>query len=141
MARSSGHVSYLAAAIPMAILLTIICLFLATNVTHASRRPTTYIVGDEYGWDLIFSLEDWPRGKTFYAGDILVFKYNYEENGVWVVNRTGYETCTANDGAKEYNSGNDRIQLPYGYSYYIGIFNPLDCSAGLKMAVKALAPK
>lgn len=69
-----------------------------------------------------------------------VFKYDGQITNMYVVNRAGYETCTPNDGAKEYSSGNDRIQLPYGYSYYIGTYTPEDCSAGLKMAIKALAP-
>ncbi|ESQ28487.1 hypothetical protein EUTSA_v10019549mg [Eutrema salsugineum] len=139
MARSSGHVAYVAATVPMAIVVTVLCLFLANNVTHARRRPATYIVGDEFGWDLVIPMDSWTRGKTFYAGDTLVFKYDDLTSNMVVVNRTGYENCMANDGSKEYDSGNDRIQLPYGDSYYIGTYNPYDCAAGLKMAIKALA--
>ncbi|VVA94434.1 unnamed protein product [Arabis nemorensis] len=141
MARSSGHVSYVAATVPMAIFMTVLCLLLATDMTHAWRRPATYYLGGKDGWDPVIPMDSWTRGKTFYAGDILVFKYDGQESNLWVVNRTGYETCTPNDGAKEYDSGNDRIRLPYGMSYYIGVFYQPDCSAGLKMAVKALAPK
>lgn len=43
---------------------------IANDVAHA-RSPTTYIFGDEYGWDPIFLMDTWAEGKTFYAGDIL----------------------------------------------------------------------
>ncbi|EOA37394.1 hypothetical protein CARUB_v10011266mg [Capsella rubella] len=130
MAQSSRHVSYVMA---------MLCLFIANAVTHA-RRPTTYFVGGQDGWDPVILMDTWARGKTFYAGDILVFKYDDQRSNVVVVNRIGYETCTANEGAVEYSSGNDRIQLHYGYNYFIGTYTPEDCSTGLKMAIKALAP-
>lgn len=68
---------------------------------------------------------------------IVEFKYDYRTSNLMVVNRTGYETCIANENAKEYRSGDDRISLPYGLSYYIGTADPYDCSAGLKMAIRA----
>ncbi|CAH8382798.1 unnamed protein product [Eruca vesicaria subsp. sativa] len=136
MARSSAHVSYAAPTVPMAIIMTVLCLFLANNVTHA-RTPATYIVGDEYGWDAIILMDTWAKGKTFYAGDILEFKYDLYSSNVMVVNRTGYETCIPNENAEEHRTGDDRIQLPYGLSYYIGTADAADCSAGLKMAIKA----
>ncbi|KFK41963.1 hypothetical protein AALP_AA2G194700 [Arabis alpina] len=124
MARSSGHISYV-----MAILMTVLCLYLATDMTHA-RSPVTYFVGDKDGWGVTIPMDSWAQGKTFYAGDILVFKYDYQDGNLWVVNSTGYETCTANEGAKLYESGYEKIQLPCGFSYYIGIYDPADCSAG-----------
>lgn len=72
---------------------------------------------------------------------IAEFKYDYQITNLMVVNRTGYETCKANDGAKEYESGDDKIKLSFGDNYFIGTYTPEDCSAGLKMAIKALAPK
>ncbi|KAL0731233.1 hypothetical protein Bca4012_027327 [Brassica carinata] len=134
MAQSSVLVSY--ATIPMVIIMMILCLFRANNVIHA-RTPATYQVGGMYGWDTIIPMDSWARGKIFYAGDILEFKYNYLTSNLVVVNRTGYETCIANENAKEYTSGDDRISLPYGLSYYIGTFDANDCSAGLKMAIRA----
>jgi len=70
MAQSSGHVSYVAVTVPIAIVMTVLCLFLANAVTYA-RRPTTYIVGGDDGWDPVVPMDTWARGKTFYAGDIL----------------------------------------------------------------------
>lgn len=54
----------------MVIIMTVLCLFLANNVTHA-RRQATYYVGGVYGWDTIIPMDTWARGKIFYAGDIL----------------------------------------------------------------------
>lgn len=68
-----------------------------------------------------------------------MFRYNDDYANVWVVNRTGYETCIPNDGAILYDSGEDKIQLVYGGNYFIGIYNPVDCSAGMKMAINALS--
>lgn len=70
MARSSVHVSYAAPTVPMAIIMTVLCLFLANNVSHA-RKQATYYVGGQYGWDAIIPMDTWARGKIFYAGDIL----------------------------------------------------------------------
>lgn len=58
-----------------------------------------------------------------------------------VVDQTGYETCIPNDGATEYSSGEDKIQVAYGGNYFIGTYSPVDCSAGMKMEINALAPK
>ncbi|XP_010476944.1 PREDICTED: basic blue protein-like [Camelina sativa] len=137
MAQSSRHVSYVEATVPITIVMTVLCLILANAVTHA-RRPTTYIVGGEDGWDPVIPMDSWAQGKTFYAGDILEFKYDYQRFNMVVVNRTGYETCQANDGAEEYYSGDDKIQLHYGYNYFIGTYTPEDCTTGLKLAVNAL---
>ncbi|CAN8243848.1 unnamed protein product [Cochlearia groenlandica] len=140
MARPSGHLSYTLATVPMAIFMTVLCLFIAKDVTHA-RRPTTYTVGDEFGWTVIIPMDSWATGKTFYAGDVLVFKYDAGDANLMVVNRTGYETCIPNKGAIEYTLGEDKITLPYGLSYYIGTYFAPDCSAGMKLAIRALAPK
>ncbi|CAN6937367.1 unnamed protein product, partial [Brassica oleracea] len=63
MARSSAKAT-------IATLLTVICFFLPGCLTH-HRSPTTYIVGDEFGWDLSIPADTWASDKTFYAGDIL----------------------------------------------------------------------
>ncbi|KAF8089779.1 hypothetical protein N665_0497s0020 [Sinapis alba] len=101
------------------------------------RPATTYYVGGTYGWDTIIPMDTWAQGKIFYTGDILVFKYDYLTSNLMVVNRTGYETCIPNEDAKEYTSGDDRISLPYGLSYYVGTYDAADCSAGLRMAIRA----
>ncbi|KAF3522970.1 hypothetical protein F2Q69_00050726 [Brassica cretica] len=103
MARSSAKAA-------IAILLTVISFFLPGGLTH-HRSPTTYIVGNEFGWDLSIPADTWASDKTFYAGDIL-----------------------------EYNTGEDMIQLAYGGNYFIGTATPGDCWGGMKLAINALAP-
>ncbi|KAG2322174.1 hypothetical protein Bca52824_015387 [Brassica carinata] len=132
MARSSAKAT-------IAALLTIICFFLPGGLTH-HRSPTTYIVGDEFGWDLSIPADTWARDKTFYAGDILVFRYDYQLENMLVVNQTGYETCIPNEGYIEYDTGEDTIQLVYGGNYFIGTATPGDCCGGMKLAINALAP-
>ncbi|XVF45738.1 hypothetical protein PTKIN_Ptkin02bG0230500 [Pterospermum kingtungense] len=107
------------------------------RVSHS--KPTTYIVGDEEGWDLVISMEGWTRGKNFHAGDILDFKYDDQKFDVAVVNKEGHDTCTVNEGAKVYSSGHTKIQLVFGANYFIDTV-PDICSGGLKMAINATAP-
>ncbi|XWS55218.1 hypothetical protein CRYUN_Cryun10bG0155900 [Craigia yunnanensis] len=91
------------------------------------------------GWDLVIDMESWTQGKHFHAGDILVFKYDDQMFDVAVVNQTGHDSCTVNDGAKVYNSGNTNIHLVFGANYFID--SAVDvCAAGLKMAINATAP-
>ncbi|XP_021901484.1 basic blue protein-like [Carica papaya] len=106
----------------------------------AISAPKTWIVGDEYGWDTIINVEQWPEGKHFYAGDILVFNYDYQDsNVVKLLNKTGYDTCTKPEGAEEYESGNDKIPLDFGLNHFISGY-PVQCQAGLKMFINATAP-
>ncbi|XWS62536.1 hypothetical protein CRYUN_Cryun06bG0019800 [Craigia yunnanensis] len=109
-----------------------------SGIPH-SQQPTTYIVGDEEGWDLVIDMESWTRGKDFHAGDLLVFNYDYQMYDVVVVNQTGHDSCTVNDGAKVFNSGHDQIQLAFGANYFINSVSDV-CAAGLKMAINATAP-
>ncbi|EEF33767.1 Chemocyanin precursor, putative [Ricinus communis] len=105
---------------------------------HA-RRPAIYRVGDGFGWSPTTSMEVWPQGKKFYAGDILVFKYDDQLYNVVVDDKEGHDTCTVSEKSVTYDSGNDRIELVYGHNYFI-CGNPDDCQAGMKMVVYAEAP-
>ncbi|CAN8292777.1 unnamed protein product [Cochlearia groenlandica] len=129
MARSSIHI----------ITITMLCMFLVNSLTNA-RSPTTYMVGDKNGWNLVGSGDGWARDKTFYAGDILVFRYDPKRYDMCIVNQTGYEMCTPNEGATVLSSGEDKISLAYGGNYFIGTRNPFDCFNGMKMEVNALSP-
>ncbi|GAV67389.1 Cu_bind_like domain-containing protein, partial [Cephalotus follicularis] len=120
-----------------ALVATMVLLFvlLHCDVAHAK----TWIVGDEFGWDMVIDEEVWPQGKTFYAGDVLVFNYDYQRSNVVAVNRTGYITCTANEGATTYNSGADHIPLGHGQHYFIDTYYEPSCAAGMKIAIFAKA--
>ncbi|KAH1057169.1 hypothetical protein J1N35_035234 [Gossypium stocksii] len=97
------------------------------------------MVGDEGGWDSGLDMEGWTKGKNFHAGDFLVFTYDNQQFDVAVVNQTGHDSCTPNEGAKVLNSGNDKIQLALGANYFIDTVADV-CAAGMKMAINATAP-
>ncbi|XP_031255991.1 basic blue protein-like [Pistacia vera] len=99
-------------------------------------EATTYTVGnsDSNGWT--YNVANWPKGKSFKAGDVLVFNYDPALHNVVVVNKRGYKNCTTPKNAKVYQTGNDQITLAQGNSYFICNF-PGHCEAGMKIAVTA----
>ncbi|URE10998.1 Basic blue protein [Musa troglodytarum] len=60
-----------------ALALICLCLFYHLEITAA----TEFTVGDSAGWS--FNVENWPNGKSFKAGDVLVFKYGQERITWW----------------------------------------------------------
>ncbi|MED6184275.1 hypothetical protein PIB30_045909 [Stylosanthes scabra] len=101
----------------------------------------TYKVGDSRGWS--FNVTDWPRGKTFMAGDVLEFTYAFGMHNVMQVEKFFYDQCIPipkigrGIGDNVHWSGNDQIQLPSGQSYFIcGYLG--HCQAGMKIAVNAI---
>ncbi|KAL4615265.1 hypothetical protein ACB092_07G111400 [Castanea dentata] len=117
-------------AIVVSVLLLLGMLLHCENVWAA-----TYAVGDDNGWD--FDVDAWPNGKTFRAGDVLVFNYGPGEHDVNSVNQQGYDTCTVSSGAKTYETGSDRIKLVKGKNYFICSF-PAHCTNGMKIVINAL---
>eukprot|EP00268_Persea_americana_P046378 TRINITY_DN47780_c1_g1_i1.p1 TRINITY_DN47780_c1_g1~~TRINITY_DN47780_c1_g1_i1.p1 ORF type:complete len:125 (+),score=16.70 TRINITY_DN47780_c1_g1_i1:59-433(+) len=98
-------------------------------------QAATYTVGDKGGWS--FNLVNWPKGKSFKAGDVLMFKYNPTIHNVVAVNRNGYNGCTTPRGSKVYRTGNDNIKLVKGQNYFIcNIVG--HCQAGMKIAINAV---
>ncbi|GAV67388.1 Cu_bind_like domain-containing protein [Cephalotus follicularis] len=120
-----------------ALVATMVLLFVVLHCEIAHAK--TWTVGDGFGWTLAIDMETWPQGKKFYAGDILVFNYDYQEANVVVVNQQGHDTCTVNARAREYDSGHDRIQLAFGPNYFINSYQDGACAAGMKMAIYAKA--
>ncbi|MBA0568060.1 hypothetical protein Golob_005577 [Gossypium lobatum] len=118
-------------------IIMVILMVLQFGAIHS--KPTTYMVGDEDGWDSGLDMEGWTKGKTFHAGDFLVFTYDDQQFDVAVVNQTGHDSCTLNEGAKVFHSGNDKIQLAFGANYFIDTVADL-CAIGMKMAINATAP-
>ncbi|XP_009803052.1 basic blue protein-like [Nicotiana sylvestris] len=91
-----------------------------------------YNVGDGNGWT--FGVSNWPNGKNFKAGDVLVFKYPKGVHNVVIVNKANYGSCNAS--GKILSSGNDRVTLGKGTYYFIcGI--PGHCNGGQKISVTA----
>ncbi|CAL9763378.1 unnamed protein product [Musa acuminata subsp. burmannicoides] len=126
-----------------ALALICLCLFYHLEITAA----TEFTVGDSAGWS--FNIENWPNGKSFKAGDHLhvfdilmwkrvhaVFKYGLGTHNVVVVDAEGYNSCKPKSDSKTYTSGNDKITLAAGTSYFICSY-PGHCDAGVKIKVTA----
>ncbi|ERM94118.1 basic blue protein [Amborella trichopoda] len=95
---------------------------------------TTYTVGDSGGWT--FGVSDWPKGKKFVAGDVLVFNYPAGNHNVVPVNADGYNSCSVPPGSKTYTSGEDRVTLNKGDNFYICGFAD-HCDAGMQIQANA----
>ncbi|XP_027339407.1 basic blue protein-like [Abrus precatorius] len=109
-------------------------LFCALVLCSVMAHATTFQVGDAAGWT--FNTVNWPDGKTFKPGDTLVFSYSPAAHNVVKVDEAGYNSCTASEGSKTYQSGNDTIKLCPGKSFFICTF-PGHCQGGMKIAVNA----
>ncbi|KAI5445663.1 hypothetical protein KIW84_013766 [Lathyrus oleraceus] len=102
------------------------------NLIHAE----TFTVGDAKGWS--FGVQNWPTGKTFKAGDTLVFNYVPPMHNVVKVNETNFNSCVAQplSGSVIFKSGADKITLVKGSNFFLcGVGT--HCGAGMKIAVNA----
>uniref|UniRef100_A0ACD6A8A9 Uncharacterized protein n=1 Tax=Avena sativa TaxID=4498 RepID=A0ACD6A8A9_AVESA len=124
MAQGSGSVRAVALA------LVVLCVLLHGELAES----TVYTVGDSGGWT--FGSESWSQGKSFRAGDVLLFKYAPGAHNVVAVDAAGYRSCSASGGARTYSSGNDRVTLSRGANYFICSF-PGHCVAGMRLAITA----
>ncbi|XWS55217.1 hypothetical protein CRYUN_Cryun10bG0155800 [Craigia yunnanensis] len=122
-------------AVPVAILFLMLLQFEAIHSRILESKPTTYIVGDDEGWDLSIDMQSWTRGKNFHA----VFNFDDQRFDVAIVNKAGFDSCTVNDGAKVFDSGNETIPLVLGPNYFIDSVADV-YAAGLKMVIDATAP-
>ncbi|CAI8589716.1 unnamed protein product [Vicia faba] len=96
-----------------------------------------FTVGDGQGWS--FGVENWPAGKTFKAGDTLVFNYAPALHNVVKVSAADFNACVPKplSGSTVFTSGADRIVLVKGTNFFLcGI--PGHCGAGQKIAVNAI---
>ncbi|ONK80775.1 uncharacterized protein A4U43_C01F21590 [Asparagus officinalis] len=103
---------------------------LGINVSESAE----FNVGDRDGWN--YNVGDWPNGKSFATGDVLVFNYAPEEHNVVVVDAAAYNSCGTSPGAVVFTSGNDRATLAKGDNYFLCSF-PGHCEQGMKIAVNA----
>ncbi|KAG1330539.1 chemocyanin [Cocos nucifera] len=110
--------------------LALLCLLIHSEIAESA----TYTVGDSQGWT--FNVVNWPRGKRFRAGDVLVFKYSPSAHNVVAVSAAAYNRCLSPRGSRVFRSGNDRITLARGTNYFICSFAG-HCQAGMKIAVTA----
>ncbi|PWA40595.1 cupredoxin [Artemisia annua] len=119
-------------ALMAAALFCLVVVAFQSEVSHAK----TYIVGDAKGWT--YGAQFWPTGKSFNAGDVLVFKYLHGAHTVAVVNQAGLDSCSViPKDAKVFTSGNDQITLVSGNNNFIDSIAD-HCNRGLKMTVDAV---
>ena len=62
--------------------------------------------------------------------------YDPKVHNVAVVDKHGYETCKAAEGASEKNSGNDEVFLEKGANYFICTKRG-HCEKNMKIAINA----
>ncbi|CAM0913923.1 unnamed protein product [Alopecurus aequalis] len=114
-------------------------LLLCVLLPATTAAAKTYMVGDAAGWTK--NLEaTWLAGKTFYAGDVLVFKYDKEHHDVTMLGGKGYARCQVprhSSLSRVLRTGNDAVTLRRGNNYFI-CGQPMHCSNGMKLAVKAI---
>ncbi|XP_058727717.1 chemocyanin-like [Vicia villosa] len=112
----------------------LLCIFVFhPNMIHA----VIFTVGDGQGWS--FGIQNWPAGKTFKAGDTLVFNYAPSLHNVVKVSEADFNACVSKplSGTRIFTSGADRIVLVKGTNFFLcGV--PGHCGAGQKIAVNAI---
>ncbi|KAK9271409.1 hypothetical protein L1049_026999 [Liquidambar formosana] len=113
------------------IAVALLCLLLHSEHVHGA----TYTVGGSGGWT--FNMNNWPKGKRFMAGDVLVFNYDPTIHNVVGVDGGGYRSCTTPAGAKVYKTGKDKIKLVKGQNFFI-CNSAEHCESGMKIAINAM---
>ncbi|XP_014517504.1 basic blue protein-like [Vigna radiata var. radiata] len=113
-----------------AIIVSLCVFLLLSDMAHA----TTYVVGDDKGW--AFNTSNWPGGKRFKAGDVLVFNYDPSNHDVTKVDVNGYQSCDSSKASEKHRSGHDQITLSSGTTYFICSI-PGHCQQGMKIAIHA----
>ncbi|XP_030535579.2 basic blue protein-like [Rhodamnia argentea] len=109
------------------------CLVLScVGIKNASGAE--YTVGDERGWTI--DIEGWTQGKKFRPGDVLIFKYDPLLHNVVAVDLDSYDTCTLGEKYKMYDTGNDRVVLEKGNSFFFSSEDG-DCDKKMKIEVHA----
>ncbi|KAG2535839.1 hypothetical protein PVAP13_9NG138873 [Panicum virgatum] len=144
MTRGGGGASASDAIVAMAFTIACFCCSIL-----AADAGTTYYVGDSNGWS--FGSPSWPNGKHFHAGDtlgplLLVRAWRFGRRSVqayvpWIhnvvaVDEDGYNGCTTPPGSRTYTSGNDRVTLARGDTFFL-CTRYGHCNLGMKLVVYA----
>ncbi|TVU28349.1 hypothetical protein EJB05_19865 [Eragrostis curvula] len=119
----------------LAAVLLVAFLVMMTSAPPVAEAAATYMVGDFGGWK--FNVAGWAKGRTFRAGDWLVFNYNRAVHDVAVVDAAAYRSCVVPRGARVLRSGRDRVKLGRGTHYFVCTVRG-HCQAGMKVAVRAV---
>ncbi|KAL6278261.1 hypothetical protein ACE6H2_021862 [Prunus campanulata] len=110
----------------------LVCLLLQCEAAY-------YAVGGAKGWRADPSITNWPKNKSFKAGDVLYFRYSIFDEGIDVValkNSDAYKNCNiALDPTwSPYGSGNDLVVLQQGTIYFVA-GSKTNCIKGAKMMI------
>ncbi|KAJ9539776.1 hypothetical protein OSB04_026282 [Centaurea solstitialis] len=97
-------------------------------------RATTYIVGDNSGWDISTDVDSWAQDKHFVVGDVLVFQYD-SSHSVAEVNQHSYQRCNTTNVLQPGSTGNTTFALTKPGDRYFVCGNKLHCYAGMKLHV------
>ncbi|KAF2321339.1 hypothetical protein GH714_040408 [Hevea brasiliensis] len=99
-----------------------------------TSAATTYIVGDNSGWDISTDLDTWAQGKNFVVGDVLLFQYT-SSNSVNEVTKESFDGCNTTHVIKTYTNGNTTVTLSRPGPWYFISGNKLYCLGGMKLEV------
>ncbi|KAL7595865.1 hypothetical protein Lser_V15G27710 [Lactuca serriola] len=107
-------------------------------VSPVPSSSKVFVVGDDKGWTLNFDYQAWAKGKQFFVGDKLVFRYAVGKHNVFRVNGTSFQQCTIPAATEALTSGYDVITLETpGRKWYIcGVGK--HCLMGLKLFINVL---
>ncbi|WCJ36410.1 Cupredoxin superfamily protein [Euphorbia peplus] len=101
-----------------------------------TSNATTYVVGDNSGWDISTDLDTWTDAKKFIVGDTLLFQYS-SSNSVNEVTKQSFDGCNTTNVVKTYSNGNSTVTLSRAGDWYFISGNKLYCLGGMKLQVNA----
>ncbi|VFQ89675.1 unnamed protein product [Cuscuta campestris] len=117
-----------------AAVLCLLLLIISSENTAVQAAAAVYSIDWSFSPKVINPL---ANGKTFRAGDTLLFKYSPGFHNVVEVDKATYDKCgTPPAKAKVYASGSDRVTLTKGQHYFICSFAG-HCKAGMKISIFA----
>ncbi|KAH7557324.1 hypothetical protein JRO89_XS11G0120300 [Xanthoceras sorbifolium] len=99
-----------------------------------SNAATTYMVGDNSGWDISTDLDTWATDKKFQVGDVLVFQYS-SSNSVSEVTKKNFDSCNTTNVLNTYSNGNTTVPLTKPGDRYFISGDKLYCLGGMKLHV------
>ncbi|TKW33588.1 hypothetical protein SEVIR_2G248100v4 [Setaria viridis] len=121
---------------PNALLARVAVLFAAGYTAAAlAAATTTFVVGDDQGWTIGVDYIAWVKGKTFNAGDKLVFNYPSEEHTVTEVGKNDYFACAGGSALSNDRSGSTNVTLTGAGTRYFICNIPGHCTIGMRLAV------
>ncbi|KAG2384185.1 Umecyanin protein [Vigna angularis] len=104
-----------------------------------STGPVTFTVGESLGWTVptngAAAYTSWASGKTFKAGDILVFNYRSNTHNVEEVRKENFDFCNSTSPLATYTTTPVRVTLNRSGAHFFicGVLG--HCQGGQKLAI------